>query len=732
MPFAFVLSCCLFFGMISHIQAQEIQNEDQKPVKIGLALSGGGAKGFAHIGVLKVLEKAGIVVDVVSGTSMGAVIGGLYSIGYTPAQLEDIALNNDWNELFNESPSRRFQSMIQKVQNNRLILSVPYRNGNIGLPRGLIDGQKIGLLLNQLTLSYHNVVDFRDLPIPFACVATNLNTGEGVRLESGYLPEAIRASIAIPSIFQPVTIDSTIYIDGGIARNIPASDARALGANFVISSDVGEPIEPADSLHTFVDVLIQSVGFGRKKSDKEQIRETDLLIQPDISNYSTFDFDKAAELIEIGEEAARKMLSRLQALGDSRSKSTKKSFSEVQDSIVISKINIEGANDYLRKSLKTSLTIKESESLSVRKLSEEMEKIYSSGHIDSLSYRVSPDPHASGSILTIRISAAKSNTIGFGARYDSQYKASLLFNGSFNKIFTEGDALVTDLRLGEQLQLRTSYALPYTLYPESGLNVQAQAIRTTVDIFQENKIISSINVESITLDVQTGVELFRNVAIATGIHTEVYNINQAIGEVFLFDNVDGLLTTQFFLYGDSFDRAYFPSKGNKLLIRSEFSDTRWGSGLTFAQHIGNWEFRLPLTPDVSLLSRLTAGRTFAGEQVLPLHYQFYSGGAIPISIFAERQYPLLGYEVQELRGDNLRAVETGVQFQIRKNAFLQLKWNAASVSDDWEWAIASSDFKSGIGVSAGGKTLIGPIELTVMTQDFGGPYALRINVGHTF
>jgi len=214
--------------MISHIQAQEIQNEDQKPVKIGLALSGGGAKGFAHIGVLKVLEKAGIVVDVVSGTSMGAVIGGLYSISYTPAQLEDIALNNDWNELFNESPSRRFQSMIQKVQNNRLILSVPYRNGNIGLPRGLIDGQKIGLLLNQLTLSYHNVVDFRDLPIPFACVATNLNTGEGVRLESGYLPEAIRASIAIPSIFQPVTIDSTIYIDGGIARNIPASDARAL------------------------------------------------------------------------------------------------------------------------------------------------------------------------------------------------------------------------------------------------------------------------------------------------------------------------------------------------------------------------------------------------------------------------------------------------------------------------------------------------------------------------
>src|SRR5256885_206530 len=212
--------------------------------KVGVALSGGAARGLAHIGVLKVLEEAGVPVDVITGTSMGSVVGGLYAVGYSAAQLDTIVRTEDWFRLLTDPVDRRDLAVDRKFTEDHYLLTLPIQRGGVKLPKSVVPGQRISQLLTGLTWSAHPVRDFRALPIPFAAVATDLETSWAVVLDHGFLPDAIRASMALPSVFSPVELAVTAVIDGGVNRNLPAQDVLALGADVLICSDVTDPLEP--------------------------------------------------------------------------------------------------------------------------------------------------------------------------------------------------------------------------------------------------------------------------------------------------------------------------------------------------------------------------------------------------------------------------------------------------------------------------------------------------------
>lgn len=727
-----IFICCLLLGLTTELRAQNAK-KDTKPVKVGLALSGGGAKGFAHIGVLKVLDEADIPIDVVAGTSMGSIVGGLYAIGYTPERLEKIALSKNWNNIFSNRPARQYQSILQKAYEEQNLLTFPFSDGSVQLPRSIIKGQSIAMLLYRLTQPYHGANDFTKLPIPFAAIATNLATGEGVRLDHGFLPDAIRASIAIPSIFEPVKIDTVSYIDGGIARNIPASDVRGLGADIVIASDVSSPLSPVDSLNSFISVMSQSVGFQIDASKEQQRKLTDVIIRPNIKEYSPADFDKAEILIRRGEQAARKMLPQLKQMADSIQYAQKNDIPELvlADTLLISQVNIDGGNPYLRERLKKSLQISTPSLNTFKKLEYKLNKIYNSNTFSSLSYRLQPLSNQKGYSLNIDITAENQQSVGLGLRYDSHYKASLLFSSKFHKLLTSGDALLAKFRLGEQFKLEGNYILPLTFYPKTDLTVTAKATRAPTDIYKKGQRVSTLDLERLSFSPQIKFELFPGFFLGLGPHLENFNLDKAIGETFLLDDTSGFITARAELYADSFNRSYFPSKGQKLFVSSEFSDQMWGSGYSFTQFIIDWKSRLPITKGLTFISNVTGGRTFSSSS-LPLPYQFYSGGAIPVSIFPRRQFPLLGYNVQQLSGGQLKILGLGAQYAFSDNLFAQLRWNAANLSEDWSWNVEPSKFETGMGLTAGANTIIGPIELTLMTQDFAGPYSLRINVGYQF
>ena len=296
-PRLLVVAALLALTLVTPVSGQE------RPA-VGIAFSGGGARGFAHIGVLKVLEEVGMPIDYVSGTSMGSIVGGLYACGYTTAEIESLAVYTDWDEMFSDTVGRRKLAMAYKFWDARYATSFPLRRGLPELPSGLIAGQKITKLLDRLTLHVQDVEKFTELPTPFVCLATDIENGEAVVRDHGDLANAIRASMAIPTVFTPVVVDDRLLVDGGVARNLPAKDVRDLGADIVIGIDSSSPLYKKGELNTMIKIMDQTVSFQIAGTSREQKKLCDILIEPETEKQG-FQFDEAPYFIAQGEAAAR-------------------------------------------------------------------------------------------------------------------------------------------------------------------------------------------------------------------------------------------------------------------------------------------------------------------------------------------------------------------------------------------------------------------------------------------
>jgi NTE family protein len=282
--------------------------------KVGLVLSGGGAKGMAHIGALKVIEEAGIPIDYVVGTSMGSIIGGLYSIGYTPEQMDSMVRKQDWAFLLSDKIPRSEMNLMERESDEKYVISVPFSKSSIKeVAGGVIKGQNIANLFSELTLGYHNKIDFNKLPTPFACVSEDLVTGEEYVFHKGVLATAMRASMAIPGVFTPVRLDSMVLIDGGVTNNYPVNIARQMGADVIIGVDVQSDLRPADELDNAGAILGQLIDLMGQEQYIENVKETNVYIKVNVKGYSAASFSQSAvdSLIIRGEEAA---ISQKQAL----------------------------------------------------------------------------------------------------------------------------------------------------------------------------------------------------------------------------------------------------------------------------------------------------------------------------------------------------------------------------------------------------------------------------------
>lgn len=702
--------------------------------KIGLALSGGGAKGFAHIGVLKVFEDEGIPVHVVSGTSMGAVVGSLYAIGYTPEEIEDIALSTDWNILFNDSYRINPQNIANSVSTkDTYLFTFPFNGRRLTLPAGLIDGQNISMMLYRLTLPYHGVQDFKKLPIPFAAVATNLATGEAHTFTKGYLPDAVRASIAIPTIFKPVKIGGETFIDGGVSRNIPAEDARKLGADIVISSDVGEPVKNVDSLDTFVDVLFQSVGFHQRESDMAQKKMTDIYLRPDIDEFSSFSYGKVQAIIERGEKAARKVIPKLKSyLADSTVLPSQfKSITPKADSLLISEVSFPNISGLLQQQTNLALDIQLPSTLTLSDIEKKVNRLYSSGLFSQVSYRLQEEEADSNrSNLVLEFQQKEPEYAGFSVRYDSKYKASLLFGTSFTDNIFWSDRLNMQLRVGEILELNAGYSTPVTLAPLSKVNVGVNFQRSPIDFYSHNQALSTIEVEKLGFRPSASVRLFERTDFEAGMESELYNLNEAVGNTLVLENISLLLKPFFNIKYSTLNRPYFPTRGQSLILNTEISDKLWASSTNFIQFTANWFSTLRLRKKLNLSNQIFAG--YSSSASIPLHYYYYLGGMTSNPVFNLRQQPFMGHAAQQLRSQNVIALRSELQLGLGRKIYLSGGWNAAHLSDIWTFNIDSNRMEFGYSLSLGATSIIGPLELSLSTPNFSGQYALKIDIGYHF
>lgn len=736
-PFiSYLLALLLLLAFSAGARAQETSGDKRASGRVGLALSGGGAKGFAHIGILKVLEANDVPIHVVTGSSMGAIIGGLYAAGYAPGRIEELILELEWQSLFNDSyrPDSRDLSSFASTRENYL-LSLPLDNRRPRLPSGLIEGRNLSMQLYRLLLPWHGINDFSRLPVSYAALATDLETGKTRRFDSGYLPEAIRASAAIPSVFKPVVIDGRPYIDGGVTRNIPVEDAQALGADYVLVSNVGEPVKPVDSLKTFVDVLFQAVGYHQLESDSVQIPLGDVHIRPDIEAFDSFSYDDASALIARGEEAARAMLPEILALLDSVETRPPPDRPEPRpdydDPYLITEINYGDEESRLTRKVDAVLGFRPPAELSYNNLEQRIGRLYDTGLFSQITYRLLPDHgREEGHLLKMELNHSEPDRGLFSFRYDSPYKASLLFGARFRHTFTWGDQLLAEMRLGEIMGISAHYDLPMTLRPVLDLHGGLNLFRSPIDLYEGSDRLSTVEVEQLAFLPSLSAYPADAWNLQIGVLSEFYNLNEAVGNVLLFEDTRFLLNGVLQAGFNSFDRPHFPQRGMKMQVLAEGGFDRIMSSRSFAQVILHWEFALPLSDGIGVNGGLYGGHTAAGEP--PLHYRYYLGGVTTNPRFPMRQLPLLGYDTQQLSGSSMAAARANLRFHLGSDFFLRTSWNTAYAGERWNRDLTELDFRYGWGLSLGILTLVGPAEITVSTPDMKSRFLVNLSVGYTF
>lgn len=557
----------VLFSITIHSQAPA------KPEKLGLVLSGGGAKGLAHIGVLKVLEEEGIEPQFITGTSMGSIIGGLYAIGYSAADLEKVAHDVPWLEYFDDEVSRNAQPIEAKEQSERYQFSFPVVDGKIQFPKGFIQGAKMSMLLSQLTLPIHQIENFDDFFIPFRCVATDLVTGEGYVFDKGFLPDAMVSSSCIPTVFEPRVVDGKTLIDGMFVRNLPVEDCIKMGATKTIAIDVGAPLATLDELTSFVGVLGQTTSFGMVKSTEEQQKKADVLIMPELKNMGSLDFNNVDTLIARGEKAARKMLPQIRALkkelnlrNQSPTKRARK-FS-IPSELNITSIDFEGGENSDIRTLRRLIKIKPPEIVTQKKLTEKLMGVYASGFFTYVDYRLLPE--GDGYKLLVRTRESSNVYLKFGGFYDTNVNAAILINTSFKNLLLKGSKLSIDMRISETPGIFFDYLIHTNSRPNVGLRINGKWNFYPGDYYENTNLANGFNLQHAMdqIGLYSGISTHSSIWLGWG--TEIF----VQKEVFSIKEFESVNTTQNYLFAkysrDKLNRKYFSTSGYKIGLNGKY------------------------------------------------------------------------------------------------------------------------------------------------------------------
>ncbi len=711
--------------------AVPIKSQDRP--KIGLALSGGGAKGFAHIGVLKVLEEQKIPIDYISGTSIGSIIGGLYAIGYSTKYLEKLALSTNWDEMFSDNVQRRDLGMELKQWDGRYAFSLAIEGRSLQLPSGIIEGQKIIRLLDSLTTPVQHIEDFREFPIPFSCVAVDIVTGKAIVLNKGHLSEAIRASMSIPSVFTPVKINNHLLVDGGVIRNLPARDARDLGADIVIGVDVGAPLHAEESLKSLLNIVDQLTSFQKAMVNEKQQKLCNLLITPKLDTYGPTDFDEADFFIQQGEAAARAKLPELRSLLDSLNFAGDPEPPPIAnpkpvDSFNISEIEITGLSPGAKKVVQSELNVFLPGRITPAALRDMIDRIYSTQLFARITYRLTDT--VDGKKLWIRAKEKSTNLFRIGFRYDSRNDAAILLNTTIQNFWKFGSILAFDLKLGLNPMFDGQYFLRTIDRGRIGFRGRVNYFRSLLDVFEGAERVSQLRVISYISDFQVGRIFAKKWTLSIGVRGEYVENKPRIAPVDTRGRKDKLAT----LYGlwriDTFDRTVFPTRGVFLNAEIALADKRVISNRSFRRALVDFRAMIPLHRRVSFIINTFLGATTTKSDI-PIHYLFMLGGMDTPFVYLGDSNSILGLLIQERVGRNAQFLQLGTQFNLPGRKFIQLRWNAVEVFERFKINFKENKFITGFGVTAGIETRLGPVDFTLMS---GNRHRLLgyVNVGYKF
>ena len=713
----FFLFASLFF--LSQVAlGQEKTIENTRP-KVGLVLSGGGAKGLAHIGVLKVIDSLGIQVDYIGGTSMGAVIGGLYAYGYTANQLDSIFSRIDVDALLQDYTPRESKSFYEKRNDEIYALTLPFNNFKLGLPSGLSKGLYNFNLMSKLTQHVSDVRDFDKLPIPFLCIATDVETGEQIVLDEGILAQAIIASGALPTLYSPVEINGRLFIDGGVVNNYPVEELKNRGVDFIIGIDVQDGLKNREQLKDVTAVLAQINNFSMIEKMEGKRNLTNIYIKPDIKGYSVVSFDKGKEIIKKGNEKANEFIKELLPL---RNIDERPVYKVVQnDSIFIRDITFNNLENFTRAYIVGKLKIKRNTKVPIAQIEKGISNLNATQNFSAISY--SFEKTQSGERLALQLKENKNNAfLKFGLHYDDLYKSGVLVNYTHKKLIVKNDVASLDVILGDNFRYNFDYYIDNGFYWSFGFNSKFNSFNRNIATDFSNGIvftdlgINSINIDLTDITNQAYVQTIfaQKFSFGAGLEFKYLNIESETLEntTPIFDKSNYLSAFGYLKY-DSFNQKYFPKKGwsfsgdlKTFLYSSDYTNEFERFSIAKA------DVGIVFEPLRRATIKLQSEGGFAiGERSISF-FDFVLGGYGFVSTNNIR--PFMGYDFLSLAGDSYVKGTVTLDYEFYKKHHVNFTGNFANLGnrifEHIEGWLTKPQY-TGYGFGYGMESIIGPLEI---------------------
>ena len=715
-----IFICISMFCFLS-VSAQE--ESEKRDLKVGLVLSGGGAKGLAHIGALKIIDSLGIRVDYVGGTSMGAIIGSLYSSGYTGEQIDSIFKKTDLNKLIQDELPRSAKTFYEKEDAERYAITLPFDSFKVTFPSSISKGQNVYNKLAELLLHVENVDDFSKLPIPFLCIASDIEKGEQVVLEKGYLPDAITASGAFPSLFEPIPMGERLLIDGGVTNNYPIDEIKAKNVDIIIGVDVQDGLADREKLQSAPSILTQINNFRTINAMKVKSKQTDIYIRPNIKGFSVIAFDKGRELIDRGEAAGRAQIEVLKSVAEQQQQKRNLSPVKRKDSIAINYIHLRGTDNFTRSYVRGKLRFKTPTKIPFKKFTEGIGNLAATGNFTGIRYqRIKSSDGKDAIILNLR---EKPNTLflRLAAHYDDVYKTAGLINVTKKKLLFNNDVASLDFIVGDNTRYNFEYYIDKGYYWSIGLKSQFNKFEHGVnyDLISDdtsNPDLNRIDVEVSDLTNRLYIQTVLQEEFVFGLGAEhkrlkiaSETISQNNSDETIFERSD--FGSAFgFLKLDTYNNKYFPSDG--LFFSGDFHWYLLSSN--FNKNFEPFSFaRAKIGYAVTLIDNFSLNLISEGGFKLgepgTTSLDFVLGGFG--NDFINNYIPFVGYDFLSIAGDSFVKGTITLDYNFLTKHHLNFTANYANagnnIFDSGEW-FTTPNF-NGYAIGYGLETFFGPLQV---------------------
>ena len=720
--------------------------ENNKVPKIGLALSGGAAHGLAHVGVIKYLEEIGVPVDYITGTSMGAIVGGLYAMGYDYQSMIDIIASENWDAIVSNSISLNEISPYEKQFHNKIPVKLRVEKSKILLPKALFDGHKLDLAISNLFSPSNLVESFDGLPRPFRCYAVDLINGNIVELDSGNLGQAVRASMAIPSVFTPVQIDSMLLVDGGLLKNFPVQENLDLGSDIVIGVYVGSKKSKIEDVNSMLEIL-RLTGFISSIADtEEQKLKAQILIEPDVKDYPLLDFEHFEMLVEKGYEAARKDSVRLLDLANYFKNIPEKKIMPLKlpQRFFIEDIIINQEDEAYSKLIISRLDTINRKQVRFSDISHAIENCFATNNIDNINFSLKDG--ALGEILEINYKEKKENSIGVSANHFSNTNTSLIFQGTLRNVFAPMSNLTGYGRLSDNPGIMGLFYQRLGTHRDYLLEVGGSIYRQKEPIKVDQELRKELLFNRFRMHLGLSKELGRKGLIS--LHYG-FNNRSLKPQLLMNDDIDdydqNLQDLSLVLSSNSYNDWSLPNSGNQLWFKASFLHNVQQE-LSFVGD-GQNQLGIPSAQSNLMLNIVYKHYTRLNSSVR-LFYAVSGGMYIEESLFDVfriggtdnediTSLPFIGVDLADLRYQSYVYGRAGASLELSDNIFISLIANVVrgqtynpkfiDIQSDPKW-----ESKLGLGISMSMATLIGPLNIDIGSTEGFSELTFSVGVGYRF